>query len=369
MIPIIDRFIEKRVEKRVEERAGYADLLLAGLETLVAGTGESVLRTTALEIAARIWQGALGGARVNGTQLITPGDLALTGRTLIREGEIVFAIVADPSTMGVRLAPVAEFEVRRGWRYQCNIMEPPGRSVTRLLPQESVIHFTWAIDKREPWRGIGPMSSASIGARLAANAEARIADEAGGPVANILPIPRDGGAVALTQLRQDIANARGGAVLAESTTTGWDEGRSAGTQRDWAARRLGPNPPESFRLLYEDAIQQVTAACGIPNSLASVNFRTDGTALREDYRRFVMMQVEPLGVRMAAEVSRKLERSVSFDFRYLWAHDAQGRATAYKALREAGIGNDEARRILGMPSGPGGEPVSARTAGGGAGVP
>ena len=49
------------------------------------------------------------------------------------------------------------------------------------------------------------------------------------------------GRKALDSLRADIGGAKGSAILVESTTGGWDEGRQqAGTRHDWRAERLGP---------------------------------------------------------------------------------------------------------------------------------
>ena len=57
---MLKRFIETRVAAEVERRAGYTDLIIAGLRSQVEGASESVHQTTALEIAARIWAGAPG---------------------------------------------------------------------------------------------------------------------------------------------------------------------------------------------------------------------------------------------------------------------------------------------------------------------
>ena len=350
---MIGRWLEKRIEARVEarvraaveERAGYSDLLLAGLEATASGSAGNVLRTSALETAARIWSGALASASVSGGRgALTPAVLALTGRQLVRAGEAVFAIRVRGAS--VSLDPVAEWEVMEGWRYRAEILEPPGRSVTRYLPRAAVIHWRWATDPREPWRGVSPMAAASLGAGVAANVETRLGEEATAPTAILLPVPQDGGGPGLDGLRDDIAKAKGSAVLAETTAAGWEEGRqAAGTLGDWDPKRLGPMIPEQLRQLHEDALQRVLAVCGIPGSLASVG--ADGTQLREDYRRFVMLAVQPLAVQLAAEAAAKLG-PVAFGFHGLHGHDIQGRATAYARLRDAGVEDAEARRLAGL---------------------
>ena len=345
----LDRRLEAAVETRVaealEERAGYSDLLLAGLEAHASGSAGNVLRTSAVESAARIWSGALASASVAGGRgALTPGVMALAGRQLVRTGEAVFVI----RIAGGRIAldPVAEWEVLGGWRYRVEVLEPPGRSVSRLLPRAGVIHWRWATDPREPWRGVSPMAAAALGAKVAANTETRLSEETSGPVALMLPVPADGGGTGLDQLRSDIAAAKGAAVLAESTWAGWEEGKQKGTMADWKASRLGPEVPEELRQLHEDALQRVLAACGIPGSLASVG--ADGTQLREDYRRFILLAVQPLARELAAEASEKLDSSVSFGFHGLHAHDIVARSNAYAKLREAGIEDADARRLAGL---------------------
>ena len=118
----------------------------------------------------------------------------------------------------------------------------------------------------------------------------------------LIPIPTDGGATALTQLRTDIGSAKGSAVLVETTSSGWEEGNQNPTQSDWAPKRLGPMITDGERQLHEDALQRVLAVCGIPGSLASVG--ADGTQLREDYRRFIMLTIEP----WARDLAKRGER-------------------------------------------------------------
>ena len=340
---MIGKYIERRVAAVLEERAGYSDLLLAGLESLASGSAGDVLRTSALETAAQLWAGALAAADVTGTDALTPDTLAILGRQLVRNGEMVFEIRVSGSR--VQLYPAAEWEIMEGWRYRCQLQEPPGKAVSRTIPRAKVCHFTWATDPREPWRGIAPMAAAALAAKVAANTETRLGEEAGAPSALILPIPTDGGATTLDSLRTDIGDAKGGAILLESTAAGWDEGRAKGTLADWKAQRLGPEIPENLRQLHEDALQRVLAACGIPGSLASVG--ADGTQLREDYRRFVMLAVQPMARRIAAEASAKLDADVQLDFHGLHAHDIVARANAYGKLRET-MEEDEARRLAGL---------------------
>ena len=104
-------------------------------------------------------------------------------------------------------------------------------------------------------------------ARLSANAERALANEAGGPVAQLLPVPQDGGdgvedTDPLAPLKSDIAAAKGNALLVETTAGGWQEGRASAPQGGLEASppwpdatgrngRSWPNPPlgECWRLV------------------------------------------------------------------------------------------------------------------------
>ena len=117
-----------------EERAGYSDLILAGLESLASGSSGDILRTSALESCARIWSGALASATVTGGRgALEPWVMAMAGRQLIRQGEIVFVI--DVRDGQVSLSVASEWEVTRRDHYRVEVIEPPGTSISRSDPR------------------------------------------------------------------------------------------------------------------------------------------------------------------------------------------------------------------------------------------
>ena len=61
-----------------------------------------------------------------------------------------------------------------------------------------------------------------------------------------------------------------------------------------------------------------------------------------------MGSVEPLLAIVGAEVATKLETSVSFDLGGLWAHDLQGRASAFQRLVAGGVPIQEALATSGL---------------------
>ena len=222
--------------------------------------------------------------------------------------------------------------------------------MTRYLPSAAALHFRYAVDPARPWLGLSPLQWASTTARLQAESERSLADEAAGPVAQLLAIPADGGddseEDALALLKRDISGARGKALLLETTSAGWGDGQSAAPHRDWQANRLGPNPPTALNTTRRESYGAVLAAMGVPPDLMDVD--STGTAQREAYRRWFASTAEPLARVVEAELSAKLEESISLDLSGLYAQDLVGRASAFQRLVGGGVSINEALATSGL---------------------
>ena len=146
-----------------------------------------------------------------------------------------------------------------------------------------------------------------------ANTERSLADEAGGPVAQLLPVPQDEGDDSeddpLAMLRKDIRDARGKALLVETVASGWGEGKTAAPQSDWQQRRLGPQPTEAMVKLADAAFARVLAASGCSPALFD---DSDGTSKREALRQWHLGTVRPLARLLETELSEKLTRRSSW---------------------------------------------------------
>ena len=227
----------------------------------------------------------------------------------------------------------------------------PSTSTTWNLPASGVVFVRWGSTPGQPYVGTGPLSWAHTTARLQSEAERSLADEAGGPLAQLLAIPQDGGddgdGDPLKMLRADIAGARGKALLVETSAAGWGEGRTAAPQRDWQASRLGPMPPESMATIRKDAFEAVLAACGTPPSLF---VDSDGTSQREAVRRWHLGTVLPLARLVEHELSAKLETDVRLKFDN-YPLDLAGRAQAFQKLVAGGVAVNEALATSGLLSG------------------
>ena len=163
---------------------------------------------------------------------VSPRCLGQIGRDLVRVGESLHVI----RHMGGRLmlVPASTWYWEGGadpatWTCTATCYGPSGSSTWRV-PQSSVVFTTWGSPTARPYHGLGPTAWAAETARLSANAERALADEAGGPVAQLLPVPQDGGDDSdtdpLAALKSDISKAKGGCAFGRNNV-------------GWLARRAG----------------------------------------------------------------------------------------------------------------------------------
>ena len=210
---------------------------------------------------------------------------------------------------------------------------------------------TWGSPTARPYHGLSPSSWAADTARLNANTERSLADEAGGPVAQLLPVPQDGGDGgdndALADLKSDIKAARGKALLIETVRGGWGEGASAAPQADWKQSRLGPMPTEAMVKLADSAFARVLAASGCSPALFD---GSDGTAKREALRQWHLGVVVPLARQIEHELTAKLDTDVRLRFD-LYNVDLAGRAQAFQKLVGGGVAVQEALIVSGLMAG------------------
>ena len=316
-------------EKR-EAVGGYTQIISALIGAQAAGTTQQASATAAVEAAA----GALSRAFMAAT--VSPRTLAQIGRDLVRVGESLHVI----RYMGgrLRLIPSSTWYFEGDadpatWLCTATAYGPSGSSTWRV-PMDSVVFVAWGSPTARPYHGLSPSSWSADTTRLMANAERSLANEAGGPLAQLLPVPQDGGdgdadTDALAGLKNDIKDAAGKALLVETTAGGWGEGAVNAPRADWKQQRLGPQPPESMIKLADSAFSRVLAAAGVPPSLFVDD--ADGTAQREGLRRYHMGVVVPMARLLETELSEKLGAAVRLKFdRY--ATDMVSRAQTFAKL-------------------------------------
>ena len=333
----------------------FSDAVVRLIEAQAAGTAADASSTAAVEAASGALSRAFASAEVVGPawvqDAVPPGVLAQIGRDLIRNGDSMHVIRVRRDGM-VRLIPASSWHWEGShdpdsWAVRVTAYGP-STSTTWNLSAAGVIFCRWGSTPGQPYVGVGPLSWAHTTARLQSEAERSLADEAQGPLAQLLAIPSDGGddsdSDPLKILKADIAGARGKALLLETSAAGWGEGRTAAPQRDWQAARLGPAPPESMATIRKDAFEAVLAACGTPPSLF---VDADGTSQREALRRWHLNTVLPLARLVEHELSMKLETPVELKFDS-YPLDLAGRAQAFQKLVAGGVAVNEALATSGL---------------------
>ena len=353
-------------EPEPERRAAggsYSDAITAAIEARASAKVADVSATAAIEAAAGALSRAFAAAVIIGPdwvqEAVNPVWLGQVGRSLIREGASL-SVIAMGSSGQVDLTPAAFWnfeaidvpgaELERDWNCRVTTYGPSSSS-TRLLPRDQLVFIRWGTSPGTRYRGQGPTSWAHLSARLHGETERSLADEASGPIANLLPIPdgQDGGDGSeddpLAMLKADIAKARGKTLLLETTAAGFGEGMASAPRKDWVSSRLGPNPPAGMATIAEQAFARMLAACGVPPGMFESG--ADGTSQREALRRWHQNTVLPLARILEFELSARLETSVRLKFD-LYATDLQGRATTFQKLVSGGTSVNEALTISGL---------------------
>ena len=305
-----------------EATGGFTGIISQLVELQASGTTQQASATVAMEAAAGALSRAFAGAMVEGLDdvvaALTPRTLGQIGRDLVRVGESLHVIRMSRGRLALFPCSTWYWEGDADpadWLCTATTYGPSGSSTWRV-PQASVVFVTWGSPTARPYHGLGPASWARDTARLSENTERSLANEAGGPVAQLLPIPDDGGdgdedTDALAGLKADIGKAKGGALLVETVAGGWGEGKVGAPQSDWKPHRLGPQPTEAMVKLADAAFARVLAACGASPALWD---DSDGTSKREALRQWHMGVVRPLARLLEHELTDKLSAPVKLKF-------------------------------------------------------
>ena len=332
----------QRRERR-DSGGDFSDAVVRLIEAQAAGSAADASSTAAVEAASGALSRAFAAAEVVGEpwvqEAVSPGVLAQVGRDLIRSGDSMHVIRMGRDGM-VRLIPASSWHWEGSHDPSTWVVSVtahgPSTSTTWNLPASGVVFLRWGGTPGQPYVGTGPLSWAHTTARLQSEAERSLADEMGGPLAQLLAVPQDGGDGdddPLKMLKADIAGARGKALLVETSAAGWGEGKGAAPQADWKQQRLGPQPAEVMATIRRDAFEAVLASCGTPPSLF---LDSDGTSQRESLRRWHLNLVLPMARLVEHELTLKLETPIELKFDS-YALDMVSRATVVAKLAQAGV--------------------------------
>ena len=336
---------------RTETRnSPYTDELVAGiLSRATNGVSASHKVSAPLEAAAGLVGRAFAAAEVQGpdgySNVLTPSVLMMIGRGLIRYGEVVFHIGMESGRMA--LTPVATFDLQGGyrpdsWIYKVNLAGPTA-TVTKEVSASDVLHFRQAVDADRPWKGQGPLAVANGSARLLAEVQTALADEASGPRGSVIPVPKDGQDPTFAALRADLRGLKGDASLVESVASMMGTDNRA--FHDWEAKRIGADPPATMVKLLELAGAENLAAVGLNSAVFGAN---TGTAAREAWRMALFGVISPLGRIVQSELRAKLDDGITLEWRELRASDLSGRARAFQSMVGGGIEVERAAGLAGL---------------------
>ena len=317
--------------------------------------------TAMVAAAAGLWGRTISGAEVSPmgrrTRAVTPGFLSTCAHELAIRGEALYLI----RVMGgaVKLIPSSYHTVNGDddpddWTYVLNTQGPTGSPVVRVRAAE-VVHVRYLPSNRRPWEGVSPLEAGGTTARLLAELEASLADEAGGPRGSVVPVSVLRDETSQPRREQILSKLRGAVALFESNQFSniapGGGSQASGGSADWAPRRFGPNPPAGAVQLRKEAAADVAAAFGC--SAGMLRGDGAGTGTREDWREFLSATARPLAGLIAAELAAKLDAPVTLDLAPLEdVGERLNRARLFRTLvgREKLPGLDiaAARRIAGL---------------------
>ena len=340
--------------KSEQRDSSYTDSIIALIAesasgaTLAKPSGTAALEASA-SIVARCFASAAVDAPDQFRAALGPSVLSMIGRSLIRQGEILFAVeVVDGH---VRLIPVSSWDISgdadpETWRYRLTLGGPSATQTLESVAASDLVHVRLQADPETPWRGVSPLASAAIAGRLSAETAQALADEAAGPRGVLLPIPIDGNDPTISALKADLKRLRGQVALVESVSAGWaGDGAAQRPKGDWESRRIGAAPSAPLIEQASLASREVYAACGIP---LGVVLDVEGTGQRESFRRLLHSTIMPLAKIVAEELSLKFEAPISLAFDSLFAADLSGRARAFQSLVNGGLDPAKAAALSGL---------------------
>ena len=331
---------------------GYEDQhLQAAFPGLSAGAVQAAA-LGAVQAAAGAVARAMATADVDGDGgALDAQTLFAVGYDLVRHGQ--FVALLDINTDGTARLLRADANVptyggpdRESWRYTLTIGGP---SHTRTLnaPAAAVVHVLHNSASITPWRGRSPIAVAASSGSLAAKIAHSLTGEADIPSVRVTPMPA-GQLPSTAKLIADRLR-RGGLVFPETAISGGGQGRVGAPITDWKGNRYGFDAPDSAVKLHQLMHEEIGAAVGVPPAMMA-GARSAGPAMREAFRQFLLVTVQPLAALVAAEVGRVVESPVRLSFDGLAAADAAGRARAVHVLTEAGIDKVDAMRRAGWVS-------------------
>lgn len=315
--------------------SGFTAEVMAAREAYISGRRGIAELTATVQSAVTLWEGGLGLADVEGTQMLDRRSLALAARSLAFRGEALF-LIRDEG-----LVPCSDWDLKtrnaRPTAYRISISDAGGgRSETVLAPE--VLHFRIGCDVSAPYYGTAPLKRAQLTAGLLNAVETALAEvyETAPLASQIVPFP-EAPQTDLEAMARGFRGNRGKVLIRESVNVAAAGGPAP--MQDWKPHDLSPDLSKAMtRETLAAARDAIGLAFGVLPGLTAP--ATTGPMVREAQRHLAQWVLQPIATGIAEEATEKLGSAVTLDvMRPLQAFDAGGRARAavgiVKALAEA----------------------------------
>ncbi len=327
----------------------YTAAIMAARSAWITGETGTAELTATVQGAVSLWEGAMGLADVDGTDILDRRSMTLLGRSLALRGEFV-ALITDNG-----LIPASDWVIStrdsKPHAYQLTLPETAGGQAVTALAGE-VIHVVIGADIAQPYYGSAPLTRASLTSGMLATLETALGEAYDSmPLGSqIVPFP-EAPDVDMDALANGFRGKRGRVLLRESTAV-MAAGGPAPSQ-DWRASDVSPDMQKTMSLqTLESARDSINHAYGVLPALT--NKGTTGPMVREAQRHLAQWVLQPICALLAEEATNKLGTPVKIDvMRPLQAFDAGGRARALGAIvqslaiaKENGVDIDKAMSLV-----------------------
>lgn len=328
---------------------GYTSQIMAARADYITGVDGVAELTGTVQGAVSLWEGALSMADVEGTDLLTPRDLALAGRALALRGEAVFVIREDG------LLPCSDWDLTtrfsRPIAYRVGIPDAGGGTTETVLAGE-VLHLRVGVDMGMPYIGQSPLQRARLTAGLLQTVETALSEVyANAPLgSSVIPFP-EAPEQDMGDLARGFRGFRGKVLVRESVNVTAAGGPTP--QTDLKPADVSPDLSRSMtRETLAAAKASIEMVYGIlPGMTASA---ATGPMVREGQRHLAQWVLMPIAKMIGQEATEKLGSPVKLDvMRPLQAFDAGGRARALSGIvqtlalaKEAGVDPATALKLV-----------------------
>ena len=330
----------------IEQRSGFpsvtAEYMSARRDSLT-GDGSASLSAT-VATAAGMWsRGFAMLDPVGDPGPLRPDVLSAIGLDLCLRGESVWHIRVEGSDLTLHRAAYWD-DLGRG-RYHLHIARPAETETVRAIEGE-VLKLCINSPAEQPWRGRSPFLLMGGSPRLMAEVEGAISAAMDWTGKGLLPFPDT---VPEEQQSAALRGLKGGGSLAALKSKS-DFATNVGQTRGQEWRRVDLTPDlrqADLNPAVDGLHNRVLAAAGIPPALVTAS--GNAGAMREAFRQFSIMTIEPLARQMQPELSKVGITGLSSQS--MAAADTAGRARSVGALVKAGVDLERAMTLVGWADG------------------